>query len=199
MLAPEAIYLPLAQRTASVVNLMIHTRGDPLQITSRAREIVAELDRDLPISQVNTLSATVRSRTIFFNIFGVMFTVFGAAALFLASIGLYGVLSFSVNQRQHELGLRVALGASPLGVVRLILSQTGFQLTVGMAIGLGLSILLGKGLSFILFGVEAADGSVLVGVAALLSLTALVAVSSARSTRHQGRSHGGDARGVIAR
>ena len=68
-----------------------------------------------------------------------------------------------------------------------------------MAIGLGLSILLGKGLSFILFGVEAADGSVLVGVAALLSLTALVAVSSARSTRHQGRSHGGDTRGVIAR
>jgi putative ABC transport system permease protein len=185
VLAPEAIYVPLAQRTGSAVNLMVHTRGDPLQITSRAREIVAELDGDLPISQVNTLSQTIRSGTIFFSIFGVMFTVFGAAALILASIGLYGVLSFSVNQRRHELGLRVALGASRLRVVRLILGQTGFQLTIGMAIGIGLSMVLGRGLSFVLFGVAATDGMVLVGVAALLSLTALVAclVPVRRATR----------------
>ncbi len=185
VLAPEAIYLPLAQRATSVVNLMVHTRGDPLQITSRAREIVAELDADLPISQVNTLTQTIRSGTIFFNIFGVMFTIFGAAALFLASVGLYGVLSFNVNQRQHELGLRLALGASRLRVVRLILGQTGLQLTIGMAIGLGLSILLGRGLSFVLFGVDAADGSVLAGVAALLSLTGLLAclVPVRRATR----------------
>ncbi len=114
-----------------------------------------------------------------------MFTVFGAAAPFLASIGLYGVLAFSVNQRRHELGLRVALGASRLRVVRLILSQTGFQLAMGMAIGLGLSMLLGRGLSFVLFGVEPADGRVLLAVAALLSLTSLVAclVPVRRATR----------------
>ena len=185
VLAPEAIYVPLAQRPASVVNLMVHTRGDPLQITSRAREIVAELDPDLPISQVNTLTETIRAGTVFFSIFGVMFTVFGAAALFLASIGLYGVLAFSVNQRRHELGLRLALGASRLRVVRLILSQTGFQLAMGMAIGLGLALLLGRGLSFVLFGVEATDGTVLLAVAALLSLTSLVAclVPVRRATR----------------
>ena len=185
MLAPEAIYVPLAQRAASVVNLMIHTRGDPLQITSRTREIVAELDPDLPISQVNTLAETIRSGRVFFHIFGVMFTVFGAAALFLASIGLYGVLSFSVNQRRNDPGLRLALGASPLRVVQLVLGQTGLQLAVGMTIGLGLSVLLGRGLSFILFGVVPADASVLVGVAALLSLTAVVAclVPARRTTR----------------
>ncbi|MCH7991474.1 MAG: ABC transporter permease [Gemmatimonadetes bacterium] len=185
VLAAEAIYVPLAQRPASVVNLMVHTRGEPLQITARAREIVAELDPDLPISQVNTLTETIRAGTVFFSIFGVMFTVFGAAALFLASIGLYGVLAFSVNQRRHELGLRVALGASRLRVVRLILSQTGFQLAMGMAIGLGLSMLLGRGLSFVLFGVEPADGRVLLAVAALLSLTSLVAclVPVRRATR----------------
>ncbi|MGI9628552.1 MAG: ABC transporter permease [Longimicrobiales bacterium] len=185
VLAPEAIYVPLAQRTASVVNLMIHTRGDPLQITPRARAIVAELDRDLPISQVNTLAETVRGGTAFFNIFGAMFTVFGAAALFLASIGLYGVLAFSVNQRRHELGLRVALGASPRSVVRLVLGQTGFQLMIGMAIGLGLAMLLGRGLSFVLFGVTSADLGVLIGVAALLTATAMVAcvVPARRATR----------------
>ena len=135
VLAPEAIYVPLAQRAASVVNLMVHTRGDPLQITARTREIVAELDQDLPISQVNTLSETIQAGTVFFNIFGVMFTIFGGAALFLASIGLYGVLSFGVDQRRHELGLRVALGASPARVVKLVLGQTGYQLAIGMAVG----------------------------------------------------------------
>ncbi len=185
VLAPEAIYVPLAQRSASVVNLMIHTRGDPLQITARTREIVADLDQDLPISQVNTLAETIRAGMIFFNIFGAMFTVFGAAALFLASIGLYGVLSFSVNQRRHELGLRVALGASPVSVVRLVLGQTGLQLAIGMVIGLGLSILLGRGLSFVLFGVAATDLSVLGGVAALLSITSVVAcvIPARRATR----------------
>ena len=95
------------------------------------------------------------------------------------------MLAFSVNQRRHELGLRLALGASRLRVVRLILSQTGFQLAMGMAIGLGLALLLGRGLSFVLFGVEATDGTVLLAVAALLSLTSLVAclVPVRRATR----------------
>ena len=175
VLAPEAIYLPLAQRTSSAVNLMIHTRGDPLQITPRVREIVAELDPDLPISQVNTLSETIRGGTAFFSIFGVIFTVFGASALFLASVGLYGVLSFSVNQRRHELGLRVALGASRSSVVRLVLGQAGLQLAIGMVLGLALAVLLGQGLSFVLFGVAAADLGVLVGVGGLLTVTALAA------------------------
>jgi predicted permease len=185
VLAPEAIYLHLPQRTASVANLMIQTRGEPLQITPRVREIVEELDPDLPIAQVNTLAETINAGTAFFNIFGVMFTVFGAAALFLASVGLYGVLSFSVNQRTHELGLRVALGATPRGVVRLVLGQAAFQLGVGMVLGMGLSVLLGQGLSFVLFDVASTDAGVLAGVAALLTVTGVFAclVPATRATR----------------
>lgn len=114
-----------------------------------------------------------------------MFMICGAAALFLASVGLYGVLAVSVNQRQHELGLRVALGGSPGRVVRLVFGQTRLQLTIGMVLGLGLSLLLGRGLSFILFGVEAVDDGVMVGVAALLSLTAVASclVPARRATR----------------
>ena len=185
VLAPEAIYIPMAQRAASVASLMIHTRGEPLQITSRVREIVGELDPDLPISLVSTLEATINSATVFFNIFGVMFTVFGAAALFLASVGLYGVLSFNVNQRTQELGLRVALGATPRRVVRLVATQAAIQLTIGMAIGVGLALLLGQGLTFVLFDVAATDVGVLGGVAALLTVTGVIAclVPARRATR----------------
>ena len=127
----------------------------------------------------------MKAGTFFFSIFGVMFSIFGAAALFLASVGLYGVLSFSVNQRKHELGLRVALGSSSPQVARLVLGQTGVHLILGMIIGLGLSLLLGQGLSFVLFDVAATDGVVLAGVAALLTVTAAVAclVPVRRATR----------------
>ena len=175
ILAPEALYVPLAQRAPSIVNLMVHTRGNPLQITERVREIVAELDADLPISQVNTLSETIRNGTALLNVFGTAFAVFGVAALLLASIGLYGVLSFSVNQRIHELGLRVALGATPSRVVRLVVTQTGVQLALGMAAGLALSLLLGRALSFVLFDVSPWDATIFVGVGLLLGLTAAVA------------------------
>jgi ABC-type antimicrobial peptide transport system permease subunit len=139
----------------------------------------------MPIAQVNTLEEMLRAGAIFFNVFGVMFTVFGAAALFLASVGLYGVLSFSVNQRTHELGLRVALGATPKRVVRLVLRQAAFQLGVGMVLGMGLSLLLGQGLSFILFDVAAAHPGVLAGVGVLLAFTGILAcfVPASRATR----------------
>ena len=185
VLGPEAIYVPLAQRAGSVVNLMLQTRGDPLALTARVRQIVAELDQDLPISQVNTLTGAMQAGVVFLNIFGVMFSVFGAAALFLASIGLYGVLAFSVNQRRHELGLRVALGASSQRVVQLVLGRTGLQLGIGIVLGFGLSLLIGQGLTFVLFGVGATDPAVLAGVTVLLGLTAVVAclVPLRRATR----------------
>jgi putative ABC transport system permease protein len=114
-----------------------------------------------------------------------MLSVFGAAALFLASVGLHGVLSFSVNQRTHELGLRVALGATPGGVVRLVLNQAGLQLALGLVLGMGLSMLLGRGLSFVLFDVAATDMGVFMGVAVLLTITSAFAclVPATRATR----------------
>jgi putative ABC transport system permease protein len=114
-----------------------------------------------------------------------MLSVFGAAALFLASVGLHGVLSFSVNQRTHELGLRVALGATPGGVVRLVLNQAGLQLALGLVLGMGLSMLLGRGLSFVLFDVAATDMGVFMGVAGLLTITSAFAclVPATRATR----------------
>jgi ABC-type antimicrobial peptide transport system permease subunit len=149
------------------------------------REIVAELDPDLPISQVSTLGETVRLGSAFFNVFGIMFTVFGCSALFLASVGLYGVLSFSVNQRRQELGVRIALGATRGRVVRWVLAQASLQLLIGTALGVVLSLALGRGLAFILFDVAPMDPAVLVTVLAIMTATGLVAclVPAARATR----------------
>jgi len=127
----------------------------------------------------------VRVGTGFFGIFGTMFTVFGGAALFLAAVGLYGVLSFSVNQRRRELDVRMALGATRGRVVRRVLGEAAGQLGLGAAIGVALSFALGRGLAFILFEVEAMDATVLIGVVGILTLTGLLAcvVPATRATR----------------
>ena len=114
-----------------------------------------------------------------------MFTIFGVVALFLATIGLYGVLSFQVNQRTREVGLRVALGATPARVLRLVMQQGMKQLAVGMAIGVVMAFGLARMLSSLLFEVGAADPTVFVGIVAVLAVTGMVAsfLPALRATR----------------
>ena len=114
-----------------------------------------------------------------------MFTIFGAVALFLATVGLYGVLSFSVNQRTREVGLRIALGASPGKVMALVMRQGLTQLGVGMAIGVVMAMGLARLLSVLLYDVASSDMSVLLGVGSVLTVTGILAclVPARRATR----------------
>lgn len=114
-----------------------------------------------------------------------MFTIFGAAALFLATVGLYGVLAFSVSQRTHEVGLRVALGAAPGDVTRLVMRQGLRQLVTGTVIGLLLAAGLGRLMSFVLYQVEPLDPVVFGGIAVILMVTGMVAsyLPARRATR----------------
>jgi ABC-type antimicrobial peptide transport system permease subunit len=110
---------------------------------------------------------------------------FGFAALFLAAIGLYGVMSFAVTRRSHEMGVRMALGAQGGQLVWLVLKKGVVQLAIGLAIGLGLAALATRPLQFILFGVEARDPAVFGAVVATLALIGLAAsiIPARRVTR----------------
>ncbi len=185
VLSPAAMYVPFSQRTTSTSAILVRTRGDALELTSAVRETVANIDGNLPISSISTLGAAIRSGQSFFTIFGVMFTIFGGVALFLATVGLYGVLSFSVNQRTHEVGLRVALGATPGRVVRLILRQGFIQLGIGVGLGLVFAFGLGRMISLLLYDVTPTDPIVYAGIVTVLVGTGIVAclLPARRATR----------------
>ena len=165
--------------------MIVRTQGPALEFTDDARRIVASLDPHLPISQTFSLGQVIDQTQTFFGVFGIIFTVFGGVALFLATLGLYGVLSFSVNQRTHEVGLRVALGATPANVVRLVMRQGFTQLGLGLTIGVGLAFALARMLSLVLYDVGAADPTVFGGIIVVLTVTGLIAayIPARRATR----------------
>ena len=179
-------YVPAAQLAPGAMSIVIPTRdGNPLALTSRVREIVASIDADIPTYDVRTMEQVVALSTWFYGTFGTLFSAFGLAALFLAAIGLYGVMAFSVSRRTQEMGVRVALGARPADVMRLVLKQGLIQLGIGLGIGLGLSLLLARGLQVVLFGVGPADPMVLGVVVLVLAASGLVAclIPACRATR----------------
>ncbi|MDA1081637.1 MAG: ABC transporter permease [Gemmatimonadetes bacterium] len=149
--------------------------GDPLRFTDPVRRAVAELDPDQAVFEVRSLEKAIDDEGWFFYIFGALFAAFGAAALFLAAIGVYGVMAFSVTRRTQEIGVRMALGANGPDVLRLFVWQGGRQVGIGLAIGVALAIPLTRGLEFILFRVNTKDPAMFVLVVVLLAVTGLVA------------------------
>lgn len=172
---PEGLYLPLQQASRRFMSIAVRAAGDPLAVTSMVRQQVAGLDPDLPIYWVRTLQDRINEDTWFFRLFGNLFIVFGFAALFLATIGLYGVMSFAVRRRTSEVGLRMALGAKAGDVVRLMVRQGLVQIGLGLALGLGLAALAGGGLELVLFQVDAQDPVIFGGIALVLAATGLFA------------------------
>ncbi|NKB88187.1 MAG: FtsX-like permease family protein [Acidobacteria bacterium] len=175
-LAAEAIYVPIQQRPTTGLLLIAKVDGDdPLEITRSVKDAIARVDPDLPIANSNSMDGSLAQSNAFLNIFAALFAVFGAAALFLATIGLYGVLSFSVAQRKQEVGLRMALGATPRHVWRLIIGQGFRQMAVGLGIGLGLAVLLANGLAPFFVDVSPTDPVVIGSILLVLSLAGLAA------------------------
>ena len=109
---------------------------------------------------MRSLDEQYRLDTWFFRAFGTLFVAFGFAALALAVVGLYGVMSFSVGQRTREIGVRMALGAEARSILRLVLGQGALQLATGILLGLGFAAVLSRGLGILLFGVEPWDPAV---------------------------------------
>jgi putative ABC transport system permease protein len=167
-------------------SVVIRTRGEPSAFAAAARETVVAVNRDIPIYELLTLEdVLLRSDTVWpRRFFGFLFTLFGGVALFLACIGIYGVMSYNVTQRTQELGVRVALGAQPGEIIQLIVRHGLRLVGVGLALGLAASLALAQLLSGLLFGISPHDPPTFALVPLLLASVALLAcwLSSRRAT-----------------
>ncbi len=182
---PPIVLRPFAQARSQFAYVALRTSGDPLALTAPVRELVKSVNADIPIYWPMTLREAIAAQLWFVRVFGTMFAIFGLVALFLASIGLYAVMSFAVSRRTKEIGIRMALGSSPGRVVRLIFNNGAWQLGVGMVIGLALAAAISRLLSVILFDVQPLDPAVftLVAITLLASGGLACLIPAQRATR----------------
>ena len=169
------VYLPFAQSANVSMQLMVRTAQDPLSVTFQIREALESLDPTLALMDVDRVDHLIADETAVFEVFGRLFLFFGLVALFLASIGLYGVMTFTVRQRTREWGLRMALGATANDVVRLVTKQAAAQLVVGLSVGLVIAGALSVPLASFFYQVEPWDWTIFVTIAVLLSITGVLA------------------------
>jgi putative ABC transport system permease protein len=169
------LYLPYRQRPRLYSALLIRTEGDPLSVVSAVRAQFAAVDASLPLSEVKSLSRVISESVIGLAYVAAIMGVLGIIALVLASVGVFGVMSYSVSERTHEIGIRMALGASARGIVRLVLGNGMLLTLIGMAIGLPLALGLAYALSSLLFGVKANDPFSFVGLPVILAAAAALA------------------------
>jgi len=182
---PETVYLPFPQSPQRYMSVTIRTGSAPGAMTTPVRDLVTGLDPDLPIYFVKTLQERIDEESWFYRVFGALFMIMGAVALVLAAVGLYGVMAFNVARRTREMGVRMALGARPADVVRLIMRAGMIQLAIGLVLGLGLAYLLGRLLTLILFQVNALDPLTYAATIAVLVVSTVAAclVPAVRATR----------------
>jgi predicted permease len=169
------LYRPVAQLYGSDLSLLVRSQGDPALLSDAVRREVRALDSRLPLSRLATMDEHMGFALWWTRMGAALASVFGALALVLAAVGLYGVLAYSVSQRTREIGIRMALGARPGDVVRLVVGD-GLRLGLaGVGVGLLAGVLLGRVMSSLLYGVGSADPATFAGLALLLCATALLA------------------------
>jgi len=174
-ISPEHMYFPKGSQEVGSFSLVVRTQAEAPAIAGRMREIIRDLDRNLPVYRLQPLGEAIEQATWAFALFGSLFTIFGAAALFLAAVGLYGVMAFSVSQRRQEMGVRMALGAERRSIMALVLRKGAIQLGLGIALGIVMGAGMGQPLRFVLYGVETGDPAVYGSVVLTLTLAGLVA------------------------
>jgi len=172
------VYFPAAQTDlypVQLADLAVRTAGDPRQLVNAVQAQVWTLDKDQPITNVRTLEEIIDASVAQRRFQTFLLVIFAAVAVALAMIGISGVLSYSVNRRIAELGLRMALGAEPRAILRLVLQQAGALIAAGILLGLAGAFALTRYLQSLLFGIERTDWKTYAAAVALLSAVALAA------------------------
>ena len=172
---PPAIYFPYQQSPEGFCMLAVRTDRDPLTFAEAARTQVAKIDPDQPLSGIMTLERVVRDQLLGLSYVAVILSVLGITALVLASVGVYGVMAYSVTERTHEIGVRMALGAQQRDVLGLILTRGVAMTAIGLAIGVPAAWALARFLAGLFFGVSATDLATFSAITALMCAITLLA------------------------
>jgi putative ABC transport system permease protein len=173
---PSAMmYVPFAQAPFWGSEIVVKSTIGPSSIAATIRGDVRRLDKDLPVGAVQPMADAIEVTVSQPRFRTLLLSLFGAMALVLAAAGIFGVVSYSVSSRTREIGIRMALGATPAKILRLILAEAAKMVLLGLAIGLPTALVLARFLSNLLFAVRPADPLTFAGVAALLALVALAA------------------------
>jgi putative ABC transport system permease protein len=181
----DGLYVAYVASAAPAMTLVLRTDADPLSLVDAARAEIRRLDAEQAVSNINTLSGLLHETMAQPRFNTALLALFAVLALVLASVGIYGVIAYAVTQRTPEIGLRMALGAQPRDVLRLVLAQ-GLKLTLGgVALGLLAALALTRWMKSLLFGVSATDPLTFVGIALLLTFVALLAcwIPARRATK----------------
>lgn len=157
------------------MTLVVRGAGDPLQLVGPVRQEVGSLDRDQPLYRVASLQALIDQELLGRRLTAQLMGVFALLALIQALVGVYGILSYAVTQRRHEVGVRVALGASSGRVLRLIMRQALVVIAIGLGLGLGASVAISALLAGVLYGITTIDPGLLAGLLAIFAGAAALA------------------------
>jgi len=174
---PDGLYVPLSQRDASAVRVITRGTGGERSLRAAVAAALTAVDADVPAYESWSMEAVIARASFFYRFLPSLFLVFGGAALGLASVGLFAVMTFAVQRRRLELSIRLALGSTPGGLARLVLRRAMGELAIGLLVGCGMGLLLNQSLTRFIVSVTAADpvsfgavGLVLVTVCGMAAL-----------------------------
>jgi predicted permease len=163
------LYQPFSQSVRNDMSVVLRTAGEPEALVPIIRGQVSSLDSELPLFEISTMEKAVARSLGTRRIINLLLTGFAAAALLLAALGIYGVMSLNVGSRVNEFGIRMALGARPADLLKLVIREGLFLIFVGLAVGIAVASVLTRSLSGLLYGVSGADPVTFTSVSLLLA------------------------------
>jgi putative ABC transport system permease protein len=169
------IYVPYQQFAVPAMNIVVRTQTDPGSMTSAVLQQISRVDPDQPVFQVKTMDQYLGESMAQRRLSTVLLGVFAALALVLAAIGVYGVMSYLVGQRTREIGIRMALGAKQLDILKLVVGHGMWLAFLGIALGVAAALLLTRIMTNSLYGISASDPLTYIGISLLLAVVALLA------------------------
>ncbi|MDQ3816656.1 MAG: ABC transporter permease [Acidobacteriota bacterium] len=173
--AEEYIYTSSNQTPDNSMFLIVRTATDPASMTAVIRKEVQQMDKELPVYNIKPMSQRIVESTASRRLVMFLLGIFAVVALVLASVGIYGVMAYTVTQRTHEIGVRMALGAKRGDILRLVVKQGMLLVAAGVLLGLLVSFAVTRFMAGLLFGVGPSDPATLLGVSLILALIALLA------------------------